>query len=427
MALDVILGLQWGDEGKGKIVDVLTKQYDIIARFQGGPNAGHTLIFDDKKYVLHTIPSGIFHPNSISLIGNGVVVNPAILQDEIDTVAATGVDVYKQLIISERTHLILPTHTLLDLASEMARGKEKIGSTLKGISPTYIDRVGRNGLRAGDIHSSAFKDKYNKLKERHIQLIKNYRVEIDIEARLNELEDKWFEGVESIKKLQCVSCEIFLNQALSEGKKVMAEGAQGTLLDIDFGTYPYVTSSNTISSSACTGLGIAPTHIGEIYGIFKAYTTRVGAGPFPTELFDDTGTYLRDAGHEYGATTGRERRCGWLDLPLLRYAAMLNGVTKLIMMKADVLSGLDSISVCTHYHKGNQNYSLPPYDLTDTDYEPVYRSMKGWKEDLTNCKDCLRLPDPCMDYIEYIEHEMKLPVAQVSVGPDRVQVVDMNK
>jgi adenylosuccinate synthase len=419
MKADVLLGLQWGDEGKGKIVDVLTPKYDYIARFQGGPNAGHTLEFNGIKHVLHTIPSGIFHDTTTNIIGNGVVIDPVILKREIDALVKMGVDVKKRLLISRRAHLILPTHSLLDKASEAAKGKEKIGSTLKGIGPTYMDKTGRNGLRVGDIDSSDFKEKYNKLVAKHRELLRFHDADTDPSA----LEGAWFEGIETIKSLTRIDTEHFLNQALSSGKSVLAEGAQGSLLDIDFGTYPFVTSSNTMTAGACTGLGVAPRHIGNVLGIFKAYCTRVGSGPFPTELEDETGQRLRDVGREYGSTTGRPRRCGWLDIPALNYAIMINGVTELIMMKADVLSGLDTIRVCTAYKVNGVETKNFPYDICTADIEPVYTDLPGWTEDLTGVTRAEDMPGALMEYISFIEKATGVPVSVVSVGPDRTQTL----
>jgi adenylosuccinate synthase len=419
MKADVLLGLQWGDEGKGKIVDVLTPKYDYIARFQGGPNAGHTLEFNGIKHVLHTIPSGIFHDTTTNIIGNGVVIDPVILKREIDALVKMGVDVKKRLLISRRAHLILPTHSLLDKASEAAKGKEKIGSTLKGIGPTYMDKTGRNGLRVGDIESPDFKEKYNKLVAKHRELLRFHDADTDPSA----LEGAWFEGIETIKSLTRIDTEHFVNEALSSGKSVLAEGAQGSLLDIDFGTYPFVTSSNTMTAGACTGLGVAPRHIGNVLGIFKAYCTRVGSGPFPTELEDETGQRLRDVGREYGSTTGRPRRCGWLDIPALNYAIMINGVTELIMMKADVLSGLDTIRVCTAYKVNGVETKNFPYDICTAEIEPVYTDLPGWTEDLTGVTHAEDMPGALMEYISFIEKATGVAVSVVSVGPDRTQTL----
>ncbi|MCZ4409236.1 adenylosuccinate synthase [Cryomorphaceae bacterium 1068] len=417
--VDVLLGLQWGDEGKGKIVDVLTPQYDVIARFQGGPNAGHTLEFNNIKHVLHTIPSGIFHSEKLNLVGNGVVIDPIIFKREIDALAKMGVDVNKNLVVSRKAHLILPTHCVLDGASEADKGKKKIGSTLKGIGPTYMDKTGRNGLRVGDIESPDFQNRYDALKAKHERLLEPYDFEYDI----TEKEKAWFEGIAVIKGLTLIDSEHELNQALKAGKKILAEGAQGSLLDIDFGSYPFVTSSNTIAAGACTGLGVAPNRIGEVIGIFKAYCTRVGSGPFPTELFDETGERLRKEGHEFGATTGRPRRCGWIDLPALKYAIMINGVTMLNMTKADVLSIFDEIKVCTHYIYRGEKIDYLPYDVTGEKIEPVYDSVPGWKKDLTQLNSEEDFPQELSDYVDYLEKALETPITVVSVGPDRNQTI----
>lgn len=420
MQADVLLGLQWGDEGKGKVVDVLTPAYDIICRFQGGPNAGHTLEFNGIKHVLHTIPSGIFHQHCANVIGNGVVIDPVILKKEIDALVKMGVDVKKQLLISKRAHLILPTHRLLDAASETAKGKEKIGSTLKGIGPTYMDKTGRNGLRVGDITSAKFEEKYRALVEKHKQLLAFYHYEYN----LAELEPAWREAIDMLRGLTHIDSEYYVNRALKEGKKVLAEGAQGSMLDIDFGTYPYVTSSNTMTAGACTGLGIAPRSIGKVIGIFKAYCTRVGSGPFPTELNDSTGETMRKVGNEFGSTTGRARRCGWLDLPALKYAIMINGVTELTMMKADVLDDFDTIKICTRYRINGMETEVLPFDVIDTEIIPVYKELKGWKQNITSAGN---LPDALLNYIHFIEEETGVPVSIVSVGPDRKQTIVMKK
>ena len=412
MGADVLLGLQWGDEGKGKIVDVLTPKYDIIARFQGGPNAGHTLEFEGIKHVLHTIPSGIFRENVINIIGNGVVIDPIILKHEIEELEKLNVDVTKKLLISKKAHLILPTHKLLDKASEKAKGKLKIGSTLKGIGPTYMDKTGRNGLRVGDILSRNFSEKFLRLKDKHFQLLN------DIEDDYSIMEKEFLESIEFLKRFKHIDSEHYLNNAIKNGKKVLAEGAQGTLLDIDFGTYPFVTSSNTISAGTCTGMGVAPNKINNIIGIFKAYCTRVGSGPFPTELKDDTGQKMRDIGHEYGATTGRERRCGWIDLPALKYAIMINGVTELCMMKADVLDSFEEIKVCTHYKINGEEFDYFPFEI-GKDTIPVYKSLKGWNTDITNLIDQNNLPKELLDYIHFLEAELEVPIKIVSVGPNR--------
>lgn len=419
MAVDVLLGLQWGDEGKGKIVDVLTAQYDIIARFQGGPNAGHTLEFDGIKHVLHTIPSGIFHKTAINVVGNGVVIDPVIFKTEIDAIVAMDVDVHHNLYLSRKAHLILPTHKLLDAASEKAKGKAKIGSTLKGIGPTYMDKTGRNGLRVGDITAPDFKERYDKLVNKHKQLLAAHDFEYDLAA----LEPAWFEGVEVLRSFTHIDSEHYLHQAQKSGKKILAEGAQGTLLDIDFGSYPFVTSSNTISAGACTGLGIAPNKIGDVFGIFKAYCTRVGSGPFPTELFNEVGDTLGRVGNEFGATTGRKRRCGWIDIPALKYAIAINGVTQLMMMKADVLSGLENIQVCTHYKHKGELIDYLPFDTDDSSLEPVYKELDSWKEDLTGLSTIEDAPKELMDYVHYLEQELETPIKIVSVGPDRTQTL----
>ena len=423
MKVDVLLGLQWGDEGKGKIVDVLTPKYDIIARFQGGPNAGHTLEFDGIKHVLHTIPSGIFRSNVMNVVGNGVVIDPVILKKEIDALTKLGVDVNKRMVISKKAHLILPTHSLIDAASEASKGKEKIGSTLKGIGPTYMDKTGRNGLRVGDIFETNFKDKYNALVEKHKQILKFH----DFEYNLSEQEPAFFEGINLIKSLTVIDSEHYLNNAIKANKSILAEGAQGTLLDVDFGSYPFVTSSNTTTAGTCTGLGIAPNKIGEVFGIFKAYCTRVGSGPFPTELEDETGELLRKAGHEFGSTTGRPRRCGWIDLPALKYAIMIDGVTKLIMMKADVLDTFDTIKICTHYKIDGKVIDYMPFDIVGKKVEPIYVEMKGWKTDLTKLASINQLPVELNQYIEYLEQELNVPIAMVSVGPDRTQTLMRDK
>ena len=414
---DVLLGLQWGDEGKGKIVDVLTSQYDIIARFQGGPNAGHTLEFDGIKHVLHTIPSGIFHNGVVNIIGNGVVIDPIIFDNEIKSISKLNVKISK-LLISKKAHLILPTHKLLDAASEKAKGKEKIGSTLKGIGPTYMDKTGRNGLRIGDLTDRNFKDKYNKLKNKHLKLLDFY----DFEYELEKLENEWFSCLNTLLSFQHIDSEHYLNKCLKENKKILAEGAQGTLLDIDFGSYPFVTSSNTITAGACTGLGIAPNKINDVYGIFKAYCTRVGSGPFPTELFDETGERIAKIGNEFGATTGRPRRCGWIDIPALKYAININGVTKLMMMKADVLSGIDVIKACTHYETKEGIIDYLPFQ-SNHDLTPIYKEIKGWKNDLTKLSSLNEAPKELHDYINWLEKELEVPITIVSVGPDRKQTL----
>ena len=417
--VDVLLGLQWGDEGKGKIVDVVTPKYDIIARFQGGPNAGHTLIFDDKKYVLHTIPSGIFRDETINLIGNGVVIDPIIIKEEIDKLEAIGIDVASKLIISKKAHLIVPTHKILDKYSEEQKGINKIGSTLKGIGPTYMDKTGRNGLRMGDSLSVNFKEKYDALQEKHKAILGDY----DHADLLTELEVKWFEAMEFMSKFTLIDSEHYIHNAMAKGQTVLAEGAQGTMLDVDFGTYPFVTSSNTVTAGTCTGLGVAPNRIGEVIGIFKAYCTRVGSGPFPTELDNAVGENIRQIGHEFGATTGRDRRCGWIDLPALKYAIMINGATQLSMMKADVLDTFEEIEVCTHYDIDGKMYDYFPYDINSLNIKPVYKKIKGWKTDLTGLTDMDNAPKEFMDYITYLEGELNVPITIVSVGPDRKQTL----
>ncbi len=423
MKVDVLLGLQWGDEGKGKIVDVLTPKYDIIGRFQGGPNAGHTLEFNGIKHVLHTIPSGIFHPKAVNIIGNGVVIDPVVFKKEIDALIKLGVDVKAKLLISKRAHLILPTHRLLDAASEASKGKEKIGSTLKGIGPTYMDKTGRNGLRVGDIDNPNFKEKYLALVEKHKQLLAFHQYDY----KLEELEPAWFEGIEVLKGLVRVESEHYINDALKNNQAILAEGAQGSLLDIDFGSYPFVTSSNTICAGACTGLGIAPNKIGNVIGIFKAYCTRVGSGPFPTELEDATGEQIRKTGNEFGSTTGRPRRTGWLDLPALKYAVMINGVTELMMMKADILSGFETIKVCTHYSYEGKQIDYLPYDYSPELLSPVYVELKGWNKDLTGLHNPEEMPEALNDYINFIEQATGVPISIVSVGPNRTQTLIRNK
>ena len=416
MKVDVLLGLQWGDEGKGKIVDVLTNNYDIIARFQGGPNAGHTLEFDGIKHVLHTIPSGIFHKGIINLIGNGVVIDPVIFENEINSINKLNIEI-SELLISKKAHLILPTHKLLDAASEKAKGKNKIGSTLKGIGPTYMDKTGRNGLRVGDVSSINFEEKYKKLKNKHIELLKFY----DFEYNLEELESKWFESLNTLKKFKHIDSEHYIHQALKNGKKLLAEGAQGTLLDIDFGSYPFVTSSNTITAGACTGLGVAPNQITDVFGIFKAYCTRVGSGPFPTELNDEVGEHLGKVGNEFGATTGRARRCGWIDLPALKYAININGVTQLMMMKSDVLSGINKIKACTHYlNSNNEKIDYLPFEDNES-LTPVYDEIEGWEEDIMKISNLNEAPEQVHNYIKYLEDNLKVPIKIISVGPDRKQ------
>jgi adenylosuccinate synthase len=417
--VDVLLGLQWGDEGKGKIVDVLTPKYDIVARFQGGPNAGHTLEFNGTKHVLHTIPSGIFHEHVTNIVGNGVVIDPIVFATEIEKLTAKNVNVAARLLISKKAHLILPTHKLLDAASEAEKGKSKIGSTLKGIGPTYMDKTGRNGLRIGDILSENFIDKYNTLVEKHKKMLSHFQFEYS----LDEMEAAWFEGIEVLKTLTFIDSENYLHKAIREDKKILAEGAQGSLLDIDFGSYPFVTSSNTVAAGACTGLGVAPNSIGSAFGIFKAYCTRVGSGPFPTELDNEVGERMRKEGNEFGSTTGRARRCGWLDIPALRYACRLNGITELYMMKADILSIFEEIHVCTHYKINGAQTDEMPYDLLDGKVEPVYTTLKGWNADLTQIRTIEAFPQELSDYIAFIEKELEIPITYVSVGPDREQTV----
>ncbi len=421
MKVDVLLGLQWGDEGKGKIVDVLTPKYDIIARFQGGPNAGHTLEFEGIKHVLHTIPSGIFRDDVINLVGNGVVIDPVIFKGELDKLAPFNIDYKKTLYISKKAHLILPTHKLLDAASELAKGKNKIGSTLKGIGPTYMDKTGRNGLRVGDIFSPNFQEKYDTLVEKHMGMLKHYE---GLEYNLEELEGPWMEGIEVLRSLKAVDSEHFIDQSIRAGKKILAEGAQGTMLDVDFGTYPFVTSSNTVTAGTCTGLGVAPNKIGEVIGIFKAYCTRVGSGPFPTELDDEVGEFIRQEGREFGATTGRARRCGWIDLPAMKYAIMINGVTELSMMKADVLDKFDTIKACTHYIINGERFDYFPYDINDAEITPVYEELPGWNCDLTGLTDWSKAPQALKDYVSYLERNLEVPVTVVSVGPDRTQTLN---
>ncbi len=420
MKVDLLLGLQWGDEGKGKIVDVLTSNYDIIARFQGGPNAGHTLVFNKKKYVLHTIPSGIFHENKINIIGNGVVIDPIILQKEIDKIKSENVKIYSSLFISRKAHLILPTHRLLDAASEKFKGKNNIGSTLKGIGPTYMDKTGRNGFRIGDLENDQWKNKYYELTKKHQKLIDFY--EVDLDYNLEKLHNEFFDSIENLKKIRFIDSEDFFMKSINN-KSILAEGAQGSLLDIDFGTYPYVTSSNTTAAGACTGLGIAPNSIGDVFGIFKAYTTRVGSGPFPTELFDEYGSRMSKVGNEFGATTGRPRRCGWLDLVALKYACQINGVTKLMMMKTDVLTGFDKVLVSTAYkYRGSTIHHLP-FDLSDKSLKPVYTEFEGWSEDLRKMNNIKQLPRNLNKYISFLEDELKIPIVIISVGPDRKETI----
>lgn len=421
MAVNLLLGLQWGDEGKGKIVDVLTSNYDIIARFQGGPNAGHTLIFDGHKHVLHTIPSGIFHKEAINVVGNGVVIDPVIFKKELDNLSQFNLDFKSKLLISRKAHLILPTHRLLDAASEASKGKAKIGSTLKGIGPTYMDKTGRNGMRVGDLELEDWKDRYAALTEKHIKMIDFF--DVDIEYNLEELEAEFCEAIDALKELTFIDSEEYLNNAIKNGKSILAEGAQGSMLDIDFGTYPFVTSSTTTAAGACTGLGVAPNKIGDVFGIFKAYTTRVGSGPFPTELFDEDGATMSKIGQEFGATTGRPRRCGWLDLVALKYAVDINGVTQLMMMKGDVLSGFKTLKVCTSYNYQGKEVKHLPYNIEEHNVTPIYTEVKGWAQDLTGMTTLDTLPKELVDYIKFIEDFVEVPVKIVSVGPDRKQTI----
>ena len=419
--VDLLLGLQWGDEGKGKIVDVLTKNYDIIARFQGGPNARHTLIFDGNKHVLHTIPSGIFHDNAVNVVGNGVVIDPVIFKKELDNLADYNIDFKSKLLISRKAHVILPTHRLLDAASEAAKGKAKIGSTLKGIGPTYMDKTGRNGFRVGDFELDDWKEKFHALTRKHISMLDYF--DIDIQYDLKELEAEFFVGVKRLKELTFIDSEEYLQQAMRDHKTILAEGAQGSLLDIDFGTYPFVTSSNTTAAGACTGLGVAPNKIGKVVGIFKAYVTRVGSGPFPTELFDENGKEMARIGQEFGATTGRPRRCGWLDLVALKYAVEINGVTELSMMKADVLSGFDTLKIATSYNYKGKKISHFPYNIEPNNVSVNYKEVTGWQKDITALSSIYQLPDNVNSYIKIIEDFVGVSVSIVSVGPDRKQTL----
>lgn len=417
--VDVLLGLQWGDEGKGKVVDVLTPRYDVVARFQGGPNAGHTLEFDGHKYVLRSIPSGVFQNGSLNIIGNGVVLDPVLFMQEAKELERSGIDLRKVLKISRKAHLIMPTHRLLDAAGEKAKGKAKIGTTGKGIGPTYTDKVSRNGLRLGDTELD-FEERYKRARDRHVEMLK--AAEADL-SQLPELEKTWFEAVGYLKTFDIVDSEHLINRMLRDNKKVLCEGAQGTMLDVDFGSYPFVTSSNTVAAGACTGLGVAPRNIGDVFGIFKAYCTRVGAGPFPTELHDETGARIRDLGHEYGAVTGRERRCGWIDLVALRYAIMINGVTKLIMMKSDVLDDFATIKACTAYRINGKLTEEMPYDLDAVDIEPVYEALPGWQTPMTAFKSETEFPEEFRNYIKFLETKLEVPIAIVSIGPDRTQTI----
>ena len=426
MKVDVLLGLQWGDEGKGKLVDFITPNYDIIARFQGGANAGHTLIFDGKKHVLHLIPSGIFRDNCINIIGSGVVIDPIALVEEIKLLESHGVNVKPKLKISNKAHLILPTHRVLDKVSELDKGDKKIGSTLKGIGPTYMDKTGRNGVRMGDIFNN-LKEKYNVLKEKHFLIMERHKTTLewlDLYSQIENEELLWFESIEYLKQIDFIDSEYFINKALKERKTVLAEGAQGSLLDVDYGTYPFVTSSNTTISGVISGLGVSPHSIGSVTGIFKAYTTRVGSGPFPTELDNEVGEKMRQIGSEFGATTGRSRRCGWLDLPALKYSCMINGVTELNIMKLDVLSHFETIKVCVGYnYKGEVYKDTIPFDLSDNEIEPIYKELKGWNVDITECKTYDELPEEAKDYISFILTEVNIPITRISVGPDRLQTI----
>ena len=421
MTVDLLLGLQWGDEGKGKIVDVLTNSYDIIARFQGGPNAGHTLEFDENKHVLHTIPSGIFHPKAVNLIGNGVVIDPIIFIKEIENLLPYNIDLNKKLLISKKAHLIIPTHRILDAISEVSKGKSKIGSTLKGIGPTYMDKTGRNGIRVGDILDSSWKEKYKRLKKKHIDLIKSYQV--SLEYNLEDLEINFFSCIKRLRDFNIIDSEQYLFEAQKSGLKILAEGAQGSLLDVDFGTYPFVTSSTTTAAGACTGLGIAPNKIKDVFGIFKAYTTRVGSGPFPTELFDKIGSTMAKVGNEFGSTTGRARRCGWLDLVALKYCVQINGVTQLMMMKSDVLSGIDKIKICTAYQIDESEINYFPYNINSNEIKAIYKEFPGWEEDLSSMTNASEFPENFNNYINYLEKELETPIKIVSVGPNRKQTI----
>jgi adenylosuccinate synthase len=418
MKIDILLGLQWGDEGKGKIVDALSPVYDVVARFQGGPNAGHSLEFNNVKHILHLIPSGIFHKDKINIIGNGVVIDPAVFMKETKELGFPVEEIINRLIISTRANLILPTHRILDAAYESHKGETRIGSTLKGIGPAYTDKISRNGLRVGDILRDDFIKRYREHVNNHLKILGNYDFSFDLE----KYEEGWFEGIDLLRKFRLVSTEYLINGLAGEGKKILAEGAQGTMLDIDFGSYPYVTSSNTISAGACTGLGISPKMTGEIFGIFKAYCTRVGSGPFPTELYDETGNALRDVGREFGSTTGRPRRCGWLDLPALKYSIMINGVTQLFMTKADVMSAFDTIKICTSYKIGSREFDNVPFE-NDVPVEPVYTEIKGWNTDISAIRHFKDLPETLINYISFIEKETGIPITIISVGPDRSETI----
>lgn len=429
MKADILLGLQWGDEGKGKIVDVLAPQYDIVTRFQGGPNAGHTIEFDNKKFILHTIPSGIFNENTINVIGNGVIIDPFVFNKELEKLASSQISVDRNLLISKKAHLILPTHRLLDAMYEQNKGKAKIGSTLKGIGPTYTDKTARLGIRIGNIERKDFYEKYKELKQKHLHILESYNFDYTTQKieglLLDEYEQKWFDAVEIIKPIQKIDSEYYINQCLNNNKSVLAEGAQGTMLDVDFGTYPYVTSSNTVAAGVCTGLGVAPSKIGEVYGIFKAYCTRVGSGPFPTELDNEEGEKLRDEGSEFGSTTGRPRRCGWVDLAALKYAIMLNGVTKLCMTKADVLNTFKTIKAGTSYNFNSNLIDYIPFEASYENLDPVYKEVKGWNCNTTELKNAGDMPDALVAYVKFVEEELKVPVAMVSVGPDRSQLITL--
>ncbi len=426
MKLDVLLGLQWGDEGKGKIVDVLNPQYDIVTRFQGGPNAGHTIEFDGNKFILHTIPSGIFDESTINVIGNGVILDAFILKKELDTLKSKKINA-NNLLISRKAHLILPSHRLLDAVYEKAKGKAKIGSTLKGIGPTYSDKIGRNGIRVGDIFFDDFNKKYDALKEKHFQIINfydlNYNEFLFDDLHFDEYEKKWFDGIECFKEQKIIDSEYYINQAINEGKSILAEGAQGTLLDIDFGSYPYVTSSNTITAGVCSGLGVSPKKIGKVFGVFKSYCTRVGSGPFPTELKGNTGDKLRDEGQEYGSTTGRPRRCGWLDIPALKYSIMLNGVDELFMTKADVLSPFEKLKICTDYKIEDEITTQLPFNIKENNFEPVLYELKGWNRKINDITKIESIPDELANYVSFVEKNVGIPVKIISIGADRKQTI----
>jgi len=419
MYADILLGLQWGDEGKGKIVDYLADKYEIIARFQGGPNAGHTLVIDGVKTVLHTIPSGILKPGVTNVIGNGVVIDPTTLLKEINQLEAKGIDVLPRLLVSKKAHLILPTHKILDAASESSKGADKIGSTLRGIGPTYMDKTGRNGLRIGDMLAKDFRQRYEKIRDKHLHLLTLYNFDFS----LKEIEAQWFESIEQLRRLQFIDAEYFLNNALAAGKRILAEGAQGTMLDIDFGTYPYVTSSNTVTAAACNGMGVAPTRVREVIGIAKAYCTRVGSGPFPTELLDATGDDLRKKGNEFGATTGRPRRCGWFDLPAMHYACMINGVTQIAITKADVLNDFETINVCTSYEIEGQNLNDIPFDMCGLNIKANYTNIAGWNQSLESYKDFNSLPAPLTNYLDFLSKELNVPITMLSTGPGREELL----